>query len=382
MKTLIKIALPILLIVGAYLGAKAMISSKPPLESKLPPVISPKVQALSLSPDTFSPPVTSFGNVQSYFETTLSPQVAGSITSVSDVFRVGNKVSKGTLLAQIDNTDYIAALSRSSATVATNTRLLAEEEIRATQAKEDWLASGRALSSASDFVLRKPQLAAAKANLESSEAALQKAKTDVERCKIIAPFDAIVSQRRASVGNFATAQTSLGSLVSTERAEVRLPLTPDQSQRIQLPTDANSATQITLSSPTKANHSWTATLSRTEPVIDPQNQVLYVIAEIDSPFNAEAPLAIGSFVNASIPSAPIKNVLELPEAAIVNDTFLWIIDEESKLQKAPIQRIYSFNGKAYVRVISEAATPPFSVISRPLTNFRTGMKVSNENAPQ
>lgn len=378
MKTILKIALPLLVIAAAYFGAKKMIANKPEPRSKQPAAAVPQVSTVTVNPSSHNPPVHSFGNIQSYFETTLTPQVAGAISSVSPDFRVGELVKKGTVLATIDKTDYQAIVARESAALASNQRQLAEEEIRADQAKSDWLASGRPLKNASDFVLRKPQLAAAEANVQSSLSAHKKALTDIERCSIIAPFDAVVTQRNASVGNYANSQSPLGRLIATQRAEVRLPLTPDQAARIQLPAANHVPLPISLSSPTHATQQWQATLTRTEPIVDPQNQVIYVIAEIANPYSGDVPLSVGTFVNATIPTKPLVNTLELPETALVNDDFVWAVDASNKLVKIQATRLHSTQNKAYIQLTESALKPPFTIVSRPLTNFRTGMKVSIE----
>ena len=382
MKLLLKISLPILLVFLAFLGAKKMISDKPELQSKTPAIIIPKVSTSKVSPATHSPAVTSFGTVQSYFETTLTPQVAGAITDVSSIFRAGELVQKGDLLATIDSTDYQATLARETATLANHLRQLEEEKIRASQAQSDWKASGRTLTSASDFVLRKPQLSAAEANVSSSRATLKKAQTDIQRCSIIAPFDAVVVQRNASIGNYASPQSSLGRLISTDRAEVRLPLTAEQSTRIQLPSKGRDAIDITLTSPTTTKHTWSAKLIRTEPVVDPQNQVVYVIAEIENPYSSATPLPVGTFVNASIPTLSLEKTLKIQEQALVNDSYIWIIGSDEKLVKAPAQRLHSHQGYAYITLSPSSLVAPFTVVTRPLSNFRSGMKVRADSLDQ
>jgi|GEM_PF-5083722 len=102
-------------------------------------------------------------------------------------------------MVRIDPTDFEATLAQEQSNLATARRVLAEEEIRAQQAASDWKASGRELSRASDFVLRKPQLAAARATIQSVRASIEKALADLERTTIKAPFDAIVTERSASM---------------------------------------------------------------------------------------------------------------------------------------------------------------------------------------
>jgi RND family efflux transporter MFP subunit len=378
-KLVLKIIIPLLVLFAAFGLAKKMIASKPPLKSKQPPTVIPTVTALTVDIGTHSTPIVTFGTVTSYFETIVSPQVSGNINFVADTFRVGREVSKDTILARIDTTDYEAILARESATLTTNNRTLEEEIIRSKQAEEDWIASGRQLSSASPFVLRKPQLAAALASISSSKAAINKAQADIDRCTLKAPFDAVISARSASVGNYATSQTPLGTLVATEMAEIRLPLTPEQAARIEIPNKSTKPSTITLTSPTKPEAEWSALLSRTVPVIEPTNQVVFVIAEISQPYSGENTLPIGTFVNASIPAKEISEAMEIPEVALVNDSYLWAIDPEMKLVKINAKRLHSHNGMAYVNLIESALDPPLRIVSRPLTNFRTGMLVKTSS---
>lgn len=375
MKIALRILIPIIVILLALQVAKSMIGAKPPLKSKQPPAVIPTVSTIVRSNETHSPPIHTFGTVKSYFETTLTPQISGTITFVSKDFRVGREVLKGETLARIDTTDYEAILAREVATLTANQRTLAEEIIRSKQAEDDWIASGRKLNSASPFVLRKPQLASANASITSTEASIKKAQADIDRCTIKAPFDAIVSKRNASIGNFASAQAQLGTLVATEKAEIRLPLAPHQAARITLPNKSTSAQQLTLTSPTKPGTTWTASLSRTEPVIDPTNQVVFVIAEIDHPYSGESSLPIGTFVNATIPAKQVTNAIEVPEVALVNDEFIWAVDSELKLLKVPATRIHSHLSNAYIQLSDTELEPPYSIVSRPLTNFRSGMTV-------
>lgn len=370
-----------LLIIAAGVGiAWQLVLSRPDTKSKPLRVVTPKVDYISVPMGNHRPAVVSYGTVQSYFETMLTPEVNGKITYVSPKFRVGEMVTEGEVLATIDESDYQSALATQKANLILNESALAEEEIRAKQAAEDWKASGRDLSSASDFVLRKPQLAAARANISAAQIAIEKAEVDLNRTKIKAPYDAVVTSRTASLGNYATAQNSLGTLVATEKAEVRIPLTAEQMKRIQLLGD--SKLELTLTSPGSPNTKWTAELTRMEPTIDPQNQVSYGIATIENPYSTDTtPLPVGTFVNVSIPTIEIKDVYQIPESALVNDEYVWLVDAEQKLVRAEATRIQSDASFAYVKIKSKGMDPPLNIVSRPLSNFRAGTKVEpNEPA--
>ena len=374
MNTIIRIIVSLFIIAAFFLVGKKIVAGKPEEKSQKPTAVVPQVDVVDVLPSNYNPYITSYGTVQSYFETQLTPEVNGKITSVSPKFRVGEMVNEGEILATIDDADYQSALATQQATLTLQKAALAEEEIRAEQAAADWKLSGRDLSSATDFVLRKPQLAAARANIDAAETAIKKAELDLSRTQIKAPYNAIVSARTAALGNYATAQSTLGTLIATEKAEVRIPLTAEQMNRILFVKEFKP--EIFLTIPSKPNLKWPAKLTRIEPTLDQQNQVSYGIATIENPYTNEVgPLPVGSFVNVSIPAKEIKDAYKINESAVVNDIYVWLVDKEMKLVRADVDRIHSDADSAYVRIKREGLKPPLNVITRPLSNFREGAQV-------
>jgi len=388
MKIFLKLLIPIVFIILAFLFVKVLIGQKRPDVARVAEEIAPQVDVITVNIEDHQPPVLSYGTVQSYFETTLTPQVSGQIIDVAKQFRVGNIVRKGALLARIDAADYEAALARQSSDLTDARRTLLEENIKAKQATEDWIASGRNLKSASDFVLRKPQLEAAHASIKSAAAAEAKARADIDRTMIRAPYDAVVIERMASLGNYASPQQALGKLVATEKVEVRLPLTAEQATNVQLPrildvTSERNADQqeVVFTSVTKADVEWRGKLVRTEPSVDPKNQVAYVIAEIKKPYQADPePLVVGSFVNARIPGRVIHDSCKVPEAALVNDAYIWVVDDNNELRRIDAQRVYGYATSVYLRISDQAlkdsgVESPLRVVTRPLATFKHGRVV-------
>lgn len=382
MKLVLKIIIPFLCIGIAFSLVKVLIKFKKSKPNKPVIVAIPDANIISVDKLDHQPPVISYGTVQSYFETTLTPQVSGQIVEVAKGFRVGNLVKKDAVLARIDDADYVAALARETSNLSTSKRMLAEEEIRAKQAAEDWVASGRVLTTASDFVLRKPQLEAAQASIKSTEAAVKKAEVDIRRTVIRAPYDAVILSRTASRGNYASQQQSLGNLVATERVEIRLPLTADQSARVNLPRlngkTASKPIQVTLTSATKTGIQWQGTLTRTEPSVDARNQVTYVIAEVEAPYAADPePLVIGTFVNVTIPAKTIHSAFMVPESALINDSYVWVLNATDKLCRISAERMHSHEGQVYLQLsvndlMACETKPPLRIVTRPLTNFKEG----------
>lgn len=378
-----------LVVAGAVLLVGSWIANRPVPETRKAPPAVPRVAFIESRPSEATPVIRTFGNVRSYYETEVASQVGGEIVSVSPAFQAGEAVPEASVLVTINEADYLAAVAQQESALAAAEETLAEEESRSRIAQEDWLSSGRALSEAPEFTLRKPQLAAAQMSVASARSALAKAELDLERTRVKAPFDAIVQSRRASPGNVVTPGAVLGSLLARDRAEVRLPLTPDQVRRLDLPLAFNTTSkppelEATLTTPSQPGKSWTARVARTEPVIDAQNQVVYVIAEIERPFDDPgAFLPVGAFVNATLSAAPLVNVHRLPESSLIEDRLVWILDAGNILRQQPVERLYSEDGHFLARIPAPVAEGPLRVAIRPLVSFQSGEQALplDPNAP-
>lgn len=379
-KFLINLLVAPLLLVLCGVIAFMMVKSK-----KAPPIVPKKEVVISVAvshatPQTLTPTIQSFGNTQSSFNTAISSQINGEIIAVSPLFEVGNAVSKGEWLVKINPADYQANLASRQASYATAQTALAEEETRTILAKEDWLAAGRPLSEANDLTLRTPQLTAAKANAASAKAAVAQAQLDLERTTLRAPFDAIIDSRSASPGNVASRGAALGSLIASEKIQVRLPLTPNQAARLELPNSPTSeALTAILTAPTIPGAQWQAKITRVEPLIDPRNQSIYLVGEVEAPFaDRTAFLPVGAFVNASISASPISEVYQFPESAVVEDAFVWVVSPDDTLSKQPLEIAFSQNAQIYAHIPDPLYSLPLKVLDLPLASLKAGQKVVAE----
>jgi multidrug efflux pump subunit AcrA (membrane-fusion protein) len=139
---------------------------------------------------------------------------------------------------------------------------------------------------------------------------------------------------------------------------------------------ANPNLQARLTTPTQPDAEWLATISRTEPGVDRQNQVIYVVGEIEAPFeNPQAFLPIGAFVDATIPARPIENAHRIPSTALVEDAYTWLIDADNTLQKVSVSRLIAEGDNLIVRFDPAINSETLKVATRPLASFRAGQSV-------
>jgi len=335
-----QIILPIvILIVGIVLFFAFKALKKPPEEKpevENIPIVA--VEEITVSPMTLN--VRSYGIVKPKYETEMVAQVSGQVVELSPVFVRGGFVKAGQLLARIDPNDYQAALIDAEANMASAKAALEQERAQGKVAESDWKSITD--SSPTELSLRKPQLAQELARVKSAQASVLRAKRNLERTEIRAPYDAMIESRMIGLGSFVGTGTQVGKLLGTDIAEIRLPVADSELQFLN-GDGVNSSVVLegTYSGETKE---WLATISRSEGVIDEKSRMSYLVAEIKDPYllsenttNA-LPLRFGSYINAKVIGLGIAQATSLPRYLVVNNKVA-ILDEDSKLHYAKVDVI-------------------------------------------
>ncbi|MCL1041170.1 efflux RND transporter periplasmic adaptor subunit [Shewanella marisflavi] len=318
MATLKQIILPVVVLTlggGTYAVLASM--KKPPQEKPAvdnTPVVA--VEIIDKQPMTFN--VNSYGIVNAKYETELVSQVTGEIVYLADAFVRGGFVKKGQVLAKIDPSDYEAALIDAKATVASAKATLVQEKAFGKVAAEEWkrIENG----SPTELSLRKPQLAQEVAKLNSSEAGLKRATRNLERTVIKAPYDALIESRKVGLGSYVSAGTPLGKVLSTEKAEIRLPL-PDKE--IRYLDNKGLGAQVALHGNFAGKEQqWNGKIVRSEGVIDNHSRMTYLVAEVVDPYGLKdnkQPLRYGSYITAQIHGSQSQDVTTIARHLVVND---------------------------------------------------------------
>ncbi len=157
-----------------------------------------------LQQPTFSAPAT----VESLNAPTVSAQTSGLVTDIP--VRVGDHVSKGDLLVQLDCRYQRAQLAAAQAGLK---RIEAARRFASTQLKRARNLKNKSSISQELLDQRLSELQGAQADQQHQRQLIKQHSIDVERCSLAAPFDAVVSKRLASVGSLANPGTGLLQLI-------------------------------------------------------------------------------------------------------------------------------------------------------------------------
>ncbi len=139
-----------------------------------------------------------------------------------------------------------------------------------------------------------------------------------------------------------TPGTQLGVSFAVDTAEVRLPLAMDDLAFLDLPSATDNVDgdypEVTLSADFGGEtRRWTASLIRTEGVLDVTSRVLYAVASVVDPYgllgeSQQDELRMGTYVRAQISGRRVEDVVVLPRFALRNDNTVLVANEERELE--------------------------------------------------
>jgi len=318
----------------------------------------PLVDVIVASPSDHSISVRTQGTVEPVRRVGLVAQVSGKVESVSELFLDGRFFRAGDVLLQLERADHEFAIARARAQEAAAAQRVAEERGRNLQAQREWRDLGA--SEANDLFLRKPQLRAAEASLAAAQADVAAAELALERTTVRAPFDGRLEKKSVDLGQFVAPGTVLAQIYATDRVEVHLPITDSQLALLELPlfeTAVADYPEVVLSTRFGGERwKWQGRIARVEASIDRDSRVTFAIAEVDNPFgdsgSQRPPLTPGLFVEATIAGKPIQQSVELPATALRGDNTLLLVNENSRLERYPVELIRRERDRVWIRGIA------------------------------
>ena len=365
-RKIFRVLLPLLIFIFLIIISIIIISSAPKPEKKEEEIKAPLVTAFKVTLENKSLVMNSFGVLKPKHQTSLIAQVSGQVTKISPVFASGGKVKEGDFLAQIDPSDYQAALIEAQANLQRSRAALDEEEARGIVAKKEWQGATSALPPA--LGLRKPQLAREQANLRSAQASLARAERNLSRTKIVAPYNALINKRNIDLGQFISLGTNLGEVSSIDIGEVRLPLS--SSDYSYLVNEKNNSVILTRDE-NGSQQQWIAKIVRDEGVIDEQSRMIYLVAEIKNPYQKVPQLKFGTFVKAAIESKSHDNVAVIP-SHLYRDGHVTLINDKREVHQQPVKVLK--RDKVYV-YIADGLNNDDLILDTKVEHLYEGMKV-------
>ncbi|WP_305463389.1 efflux RND transporter periplasmic adaptor subunit [Photobacterium leiognathi] len=368
MHVIVRRTLPLVIIAIFIALSVLLLNNKKRPEQQKAQVRTPVLEVIRIEKQDVQLSVNSYGVVEPKYKAEVVSEVIGSVNYISPDFAVGKFVSKGELLARLDDSDYHADLAQAEASLAQAQAKLKEEIARGKVAKKTLRDVSPNKKTA--LGLREPQRKQEEANVKFAKAGVERAKRNLAKTEIRAPFDALVKMKNINMGSYLTQGKLIGELYGTETAEIRLPITPNSFSYLDLNRlDSRKLNIEAQYGDIQINH-WAAKLVRNEGIIDKDNRMIYLIAEVDDPYNLKSPLdkssiksisplsisspsltlpvlQFGTFVTTTIQGKKVKDVIKLPRHVVRSEQVI-VVDSQNKTQTRQVNVVRSDNENAYV----------------------------------
>jgi len=352
--------LPLLVLVAGGSIAGFLIFTRPVVEQREPddPITLVKAEVAQPGPHHVTIPV--MGIVRAEREVTLTPEVGGRIVQHSERLVEGGRVEVGDPLIRIDARDYTSAVEMSQADLARARLAVREEKVQQKVAEAEWRDAPPEFSDESRaYVMREPHLDAARAQVSSARSRIKKAKRDVGKTIIQAPFDAVVLSESVEIGQLVGPQTPIARLAGIDRFWIQASIPVSQLRFLDIPrinTEASQGSSATIIDGAAGGHSREGFVLRLLPTVETRGRMAQLIIAVDDPLGLRTPLAerptpllVGTYVEAEIAGRTLHDVVPVPRLAMIDDAHLWVLTDELRLRSREVEVVWRERGRVFVQ---------------------------------
>jgi RND family efflux transporter MFP subunit len=355
---------------------------------KEPPTVRPTeeriVQARGIvaRPETAQTELQGYATARAWRRARIGAEVGGRVAAVNAAVESGRRVQSGQWLVRIDPRQYQATIEQVEADLAAldqrkaqleqqrvnDTRRLellgrmlelakadyervrklveidkVESRSKLDQAEAAWRAREHDVVQLENALALSPiQVRQAEADRLGALARLHKARLDLEKTEIAAPFTGRVDERNVELGEFVAPGTALLSLVDDSRLELAVPLEGAEVARwMAIPPAGDTSHWFGPLGAVPVEVAWaeqpeacrrTGRLDRVERY-DSQSRTAVIVvvvedgATTDSEATARFPLVEGMFCSVAVPGRQARDVYRVPRVALSQDgTLLVAVD--------------------------------------------------------
>ncbi|NTW30770.1 MAG: efflux RND transporter periplasmic adaptor subunit [Candidatus Moranbacteria bacterium] len=302
--------------------------------------VVPLVRTETLSAVTFRPTRDISGFISGVRQTDVAPKTSGYVVKL--LKEEGDAVRAGETIAVLDGTE-LSAMTTSANDALKAMRNVASKsddyygqsvdqaeavlnKVKESRAKGD--ATSHDVDIAEEAVksakrMRDAQNAVIDAETAAAEGSVLVAQSSAHNAIVTAPFDGIVTSRLISLGTFVGPGTPIYAIAAPDALEVNIQIPVD------LLRDVHKGDTVTVTSKDSDRTIQGKIFSIARAVgISTQSSMARI--RFEDPAASSAVLLLGQFVTVSIPAGPFREVMLVPETAVVHeydDTFVFVVSD-------------------------------------------------------
>jgi RND family efflux transporter MFP subunit len=374
---------PSLILSLAVVAGWALISTAPQTAPEDKARAVRVVQVSPIAPTSEKVSVSAQGPVVPARRVTIVPQVSGRVVEHHEALMPGGFVREGEELVRVDPADYQLALTEKEAAAE---QAIFEQQVesgRQVVASREWKLLEGVLGENEvnrALVLREPHLRRTEALLRMATNEIARARFDLSRTSIKAPFNAIVVEENVEAGQVVDAGTSICTLAGTDEFWVQATLPIDKLRWIRLPAPGRegAAATVLLDTGNGQPLAWEGQVVRLLSDLEPTGRMARVLVRVKDPLGLKepgekVPLLLGSFVQVQIDAGSLEDVLVIPRAALREGNQIWVVDSSNELQIRPAEILWTRGDEV---LIANVVKPGEQLVRSELKAPLPGMKVN------
>jgi membrane fusion protein (multidrug efflux system) len=270
------------------------------------------VETVLVESRLFSERVEVVGQLAAAESVVVRPEVAGIVGSIE--FDEGQRVSKGDVLFVLRSEEQRAALREAEAN-----RVFAADVFDRTEKLSKVKVS--AVS----------ELTQARARVAAAQAVVDLARVNLERTRILAPFDGALGARSVSPGDWVDVGADLVQIDAVDRLQLQFSL-PENAIAL-----AEPGLEVTARVAAYSGEGFTGVVYFISPALDEESRRLALKAWVP---NAKGRLRPGMFSRVELEVERTEQAVVIPESAIANDaagSYVWRVGSESLAERAAVE---------------------------------------------
>jgi multidrug efflux system membrane fusion protein len=314
--------------------------------------------------------LNALGTVTSLATVTIRTQISGYLMKV--VFKEGDEVKNGDLLAEIDSRPYEATLAQTRGQLARDEAMLKGAQVDLGRYQ------GLAAQNAVPRQTLDTQIALVAQNqgtVEADRAAVKSAEVNLQYCRIVSPLDGRVGLRLVDQGNYVTPGDANGLVVITQLQPISVLFTvpEDNLQAISKRIQAGAVLPAAAYDRSGATKIADGTLQTFDSQIDQTTGTIKLRAQFPNEMRVLYP---NQFVNIRLLLDTHKDVTTISTAGVqrgVPGTFVYLVNADSTVSVRPVKLGVTDGDR--VEVLS-GLTPGERIVIDGADKLRDGAKIN------
>jgi len=344
--------------------------SKPEETSNAAPPAS--VSVIEVSNRDVANSVDFVGRTEAFKSVDLKARVEGEI--IKRNFKEGEFVEKGTLLFEIDDSPFVAALDQAKANLESSVALEQKAANDFNRGKE---LMPQGFISKSDMDKLRSEAQQSKASVTANKASVEKAQIDLGHTRITAPFAGQISKTNFSEGNVVNGSSgALATLIQADPFYVNFQVNEKRFITFSQTTnnmEPNSIIALKLELPNGAEYPYPGQIDYMDTEADPSTGTVNIRATFENPEGLVLP---GLYVTLKASSKVTRSIPLIPQYAVQENQqgkFVLVVDSNNQV----VQRMVELGSQEGVFwVVESGLEQGEKVIVEGLQKIRIGTAVN------